>query len=438
MRNHSTQRRRVSPVFTLLPSLLAVLATLSLAAGDAIAASYKTIEPKLRQREATSQLGGVVLRVLSDPAAFQDAQSRQRFDQYFKEFLFPTMTLYDSNSLGSLGSLRKGFFGRNLGRAAFPEVRAHLTQMAFNEMKAIAADDFHPAVRYNAMLIIGRLDEQPANDTAKQPPVPYPDALDFLLGQLRADPATTPDAVKVGALIGIQRHSRFNLPEQQVEPTRQALVATVTAERPTDRPEEAHAWIRALGAEILAEMGELGENNNVHEALLSLVADEQMSLTARSRVAHAWKQLKDRYTADAGIDANAAVAALAKLTEAVFEYEMEEAKAFIERERAGANFDVLGEEELKYPRQRILQAINYIGDGFDAIEGALDDDLKTRVARLRTPLEEIRKVAADKKEVDIKLVGMIEQQGERTIIPAAQGFIQGEGEAEDVDIISVP
>ena len=65
-------------------------------------------------------------------------------------------------------------------------------------MKQLAAGPYHPAVQVNAMLMIGEL------NSVEQPPTPLPEALDAMIAAVQDTKLS--DAVRVAALVGIERH----------------------------------------------------------------------------------------------------------------------------------------------------------------------------------------------------------------------------------------
>jgi hypothetical protein len=74
-------------------------------------------------------------------------------------------------------------------------------------MNAIAKGNYHPAVRYNAALILGQLDAQPG---AK----PLPAGTEAILAFLENDQfnnVPVPTAVQIAALVSLHRHARLGV-----------------------------------------------------------------------------------------------------------------------------------------------------------------------------------------------------------------------------------
>ena len=65
----------------------------------------------------------------------------------------------------------------------------------------------HPAVRYNAILIIGQLDR---NTPERQPPEPLPaaEAADGIVNSATTDKRFPPSVI-LGAIIGLDRHAQY-------------------------------------------------------------------------------------------------------------------------------------------------------------------------------------------------------------------------------------
>src|SRR5690606_15009450 len=97
---------------------------------------------------------------------------------------------------------------------------------------------YHPAVRYNAILTIGLLDEQYAIESGanRRPPTPLADANKFLLQVLavaNADKPIPPSLV-VGTLVGLERHARYHesLPPEAVEKMADEVLKIANRETP--------------------------------------------------------------------------------------------------------------------------------------------------------------------------------------------------------------
>jgi hypothetical protein len=406
---------------------LAVLACAPTARGQ----NYKTMEVQVQDAELRT-LRTTARDAWNNAAAFGDAEQQKAFDRFYTGWFFPSMTQTSAAALAELGSRRDQLLRSTLQRPNHEQGFVHLTKLTFDTMKQIAVEDYHPAVRYNAMLIIGALDQK-----SGEPPVPLPEAADFLLQQLQS--GASPDAVKLGALIGLDRHAQSGLPDDKRIAITDELVKLVTSERPGDRTVEGHAWLQFKAAQTLASMGELGENNRVHDALVTLINNDDVPVVERAFVAKslANEQLKAKYTPQAGINADATVAALGNILADVIEAEEQEAFKYNEEQRMGgfsASTIPLGPGEepiIGFSRGRLLQRINYVLDGFAAVMGALPDELKKEVEAVLAPVREIQTLALDRNTVVVALTKKIEESAD-LIVESANGLGQ-EAAAADTD-----
>lgn len=209
---------------------------------------------------------------LRDPAAF--AQDKDKFDAFFTGYYFPLMTIADPEKIGDTGKLRGDFFKNYVFKTTDPQVQAELTKLAYGSMvKILGAQNppCHPAARYNAVLILGQLDEDYA---AAKPYLPATKALTAIV-----DSATSanrfPPAVILGALIGLERHAqlRASLPPEAVTAMQTALIKLVTREQPIqDMDRDTYTWLRLRAAGALARLGIVGDKNANHDAIIKLAS----------------------------------------------------------------------------------------------------------------------------------------------------------------------
>ncbi len=233
-----------------------------------------------KETEATKKINKLVRDVINGQA--QLSQNEASFDKYFTLYEFPRMTQIDDKSLARLPRERAAFMRNYVTLVKRPEVHDRIVQLTYRSMKDIVTKNFHPAVRYNAMVIIGELNSQEPNFLTSNAsvPLPYADALDFMITQLR-DPQQI-DAVRVAALTGILRHVDMNAYSQQQYPAgvRQALLKqmlpiALDKKVPANRSEEGHAWLRGRAIEVVAALGQPAYDAAVVQALWNVVADSK-------------------------------------------------------------------------------------------------------------------------------------------------------------------
>ncbi len=238
-------------------------------------------------------------------------------DNWYTQYLFPSMAV--AENFGDMAQKRLSL-ATDLERTTEPNLHQHLVDLAYNEAVKRVTGNYHPFVRYNAMLIIGNL-----NQTEKvnlggviYPPVRLPRALDFLIDQLRE-----PDQdleIQVGALIGIWRHLnlvRVRPSDQPIPEARRAEIAslarTILEEKTAseDASSSQHTWLRRRAADVLSVLGEVGANRENFDSLVRVVADAEEPLSLRCTAAEALGNLV--YTDVTGIDAVATARQLGAL-----------------------------------------------------------------------------------------------------------------------------
>ena len=109
-----------------------------------------------------------------DPAKY--AATRRNSTITSRRYYFPAMTKFAPDDLAKLCKNRgTTCLAAILWASQNEELQTHLTKLAFDAMKGIAIKPvYHPAVRYNAMLVIGMLDDKYAiaRGANQRPPKP--------------------------------------------------------------------------------------------------------------------------------------------------------------------------------------------------------------------------------------------------------------------------
>ena len=128
------------------------------------------------------------VRVMLTTGKFSAASDQTLFDQYLTEYFLPRWTQYKEwkenwKIISNLQSYRKELHARiDLARAA--EVFDYLNELVLDFMNNLASGDYHPAVRLNAMLMIGELNGFD-DKTGRKSDVPLPAALNVLLSAVQ-------------------------------------------------------------------------------------------------------------------------------------------------------------------------------------------------------------------------------------------------------------
>jgi hypothetical protein len=179
------------------------------------------------------------------------------------------------------------------------EARRDLETLTIAKMKKFVAGNYHPAVRVNACLLLGNLNQSEPRGTPPPPPVPKPDMLPELVAIFK-DPNQI-DAVRAAALVGIARHvelrTRFpamgQVPADQSTAIREALVKLINqVEPPAERTQAGHDWLRESAVKIVAQLGKTTADNAAVDALLEVLAEPQASLDLKCTTVESLGQMQ--------------------------------------------------------------------------------------------------------------------------------------------------
>ena len=98
------------------------------------------------------------------------------------------------------------FFRDHLEICTVPEVHTYLADLALAQFQVVVDDNFHPVVRYNAMLLISSLNDQdPVRvGPSRATPEPMLRALPVILDEFQKPENS--DAIRAAALVGLVRH----------------------------------------------------------------------------------------------------------------------------------------------------------------------------------------------------------------------------------------
>lgn len=270
-----TRVAALAAAFFLLASwALACVAWGQAAAYDQLPASAALTADKKQQNE----LKGTVARILAGAEPLEP--NKAKFEGWYRAFVFPQMTHPDK--LAQLAETREFLLKNELIAAKSEEARQLLVRIALEEMKKIAAGNYHPGSRYNAMLIIGELNQTEAVTspaTSARPPRPLPAALQTIMEEWKKPNVS--DAMTVACLIGARRHvdlDRMLPADQKMDPAVKKEIydrslALLQSKAPETRKPLAHAYLQAIATDILAYVGNPGENGETVAALDAVIDD---------------------------------------------------------------------------------------------------------------------------------------------------------------------
>lgn len=313
-RQFSHARPGFAPVWFALLAALAPASALAQAADK-----YQTLQVPGERFISSQRLE--IRKILSGGEPLQGNEAK--FKDFFLKGVFAEMA--SANKLNEVGDLRRNFLRVYVRSAKLPQAQAaydRLNQLAVKAMTIFIAGNYHPAVRYNAVLLLGQLDAKPGSEFGldKAPPVPLPAALPILIKAYEA--GSLPDMVKIGAILGIQRHLKYrnDIPKDQLAAIAGDMYKlAVEAAPPAGRTKEGHEWMRRQAIETLGILGQPGGNNEVLAALTKIIGDGQQSLATRCEAAATLKQLK--FKADAKAPVDQLVAALEQLAAGIGQFE---------------------------------------------------------------------------------------------------------------------
>jgi hypothetical protein len=253
---------------------------------------------QMKQREANAK--GRIRTFLQEGIGGDKAT----FDFYFHRIFFPYLA--PSSDLIEAGKADIATERVRLVRdyleimATNPQSHAYLATMTLDKMKEFLAGNYHPAVRYNAMLTISLLnDVEPARLGANRSvPEPMLTALPFIYEQF-TKPENN-DAIRVAALLGLVRHLEWDnfrgpvgSPTPAIAaPLRTQIVKTLLdlasqTAPPEGRDSAGHEWMRRRAIEGLTHAGYHQATPELIGVMETLVKNDKEPLAIRTAAATA-------------------------------------------------------------------------------------------------------------------------------------------------------
>ncbi|MGI8980074.1 MAG: hypothetical protein ACR2FY_12695, partial [Pirellulaceae bacterium] len=226
------------------------------------------------------------------------------FEKYFQFVLFPQWTQTTEDNLNKLPKERDSFVRFSL-EASSKNPAAHdlLVDVSHRELSKIAQDPgFHPAVRYNAILIVGLLNETEPNRGAsgKQMPEPYIKALSTLTDELKK-PGNN-EAVRVGALLGVSRHLEWDNSKAaagtKIQPAvRNDIIDHLTGIvqtkiPPAGRSAEGQTWLRRRALEALGHAYALKVEGGFDKLLEGIITNDAEPISVRCTAAEVMSRVE--------------------------------------------------------------------------------------------------------------------------------------------------
>lgn len=225
------------------------------------------------------------------PLADKFQNYEEAINAWYRLYRLPLFTQVNSGNEDA-ASMRSEF-NRDLRSCRAAAAHEHIADLLQRAMLTICHDEYHPAVRYNAMLMLGDLNSTEAVRVGQNqaPPVPLLPALISMLDEFESEEQI--DAVRVAAMIGILRHVELapfrsegqSLPASLTTRIIEPMIALVQAETsPDGRSPEGHEWMQRQAIEILGAFGKEGEEGVVLTVLASKLNNDSLSLPIRCAV----------------------------------------------------------------------------------------------------------------------------------------------------------
>jgi hypothetical protein len=320
--------------------------------------TYKKLDVDDSHKKSQSLVGQVLTQ-----GNFGGDNSQQAFDDYFNKYFLPQWTLpKGSTELPKERSKLRSLLGKKTtGGSA---VHDHLNELVLEFMKELVAGEYSPAVRINAMLMIGELNRE------EQPPAPLPDALTYLI--TAAEDTKLPTAIRAAALVGILRHAEAGVQDEDLRRTLTTnMIRLATAKLPAGPSASGYGWLRMQAIEVLAAMRSVGEGNAVFNAIFKNVSDDKLPYFVQSAAVEGLGQLN--YSSTTGINAMETAAALGQFAERACDEELRLAKKASEEKQASRTpaDDPMGAHGPKsfVSRQRMLQRLDAVLIALDGKKG---------------------------------------------------------------------
>ena len=254
---------------------------------------------------------------------------KEFLDNYYNKYGFARWSLPANYS--RLPGLRKDLV--NDFRSSKDQSRAYLNSMSLNFFSKMATVNVHPAVRYNAMLVVASLNSKDAG--TRDPAVPLSEALPVLLSSVQDEKQI--DAVKVAALRGIWRHAALGITDEQVRNDVIAMASTLAGSKSAPgRTAEGHAWMRRRAIDILGTLGIPGDDSETAKLLAQIVSQESNPLSVRLAAADALGRLQ--VADDTQVDTKTTALSLGKLALEVCKDFADDLQEEIDRQRRERGF----------------------------------------------------------------------------------------------------
>jgi hypothetical protein len=250
--------------------------------------------------------------ILIDVLPLAQAANQRKIQGWYDLYFIPTMTQLDA--LDKLPA-KRGELLNDLKNTRTDATHGAILDIIYTGVKKITAKTvtsqggnevlLHPAVRYNAMLLLGDLNGKELKGSQRLP-YPYTPAFNFLVRTAFLD-KTQPDYLRMAALVGIMRHAKLDLPRKPSQITAKQrtkliefLMMTVNQKTPPEtikRTAAGHVWMRRRSIEIIGILGGLqlpAGGKQTSAILQQIVADTNEASSLRCTAAATLRLTSDK------------------------------------------------------------------------------------------------------------------------------------------------
>ena len=209
---------------------------------------------------------------------------------WYENYVFAQFT--HAKSMGELATQRLTFVNELNTRCPNDTVYQHISNnIVLPQMQTFLTGTFHPAVQYNAMLIVGQMNQRSSYnpDQTRRVPVPSSAALGFLMTNVQG--AAKNDALLLASWVGVLRHVSLNRVTQHIPGDQQVAIATQALNllnqdaNAAGRSLSGHTWLQRRAIEVLSAIGR--DNGQILTKMVSIIKDENSPISLRLSAAKA-------------------------------------------------------------------------------------------------------------------------------------------------------
>ncbi len=277
-----------------------------------VSKNYKTIELIKSLKSSESRLGYVLREGFA-------AGGQAMFVNVCDNYILARWTQPENHH--KLPILRQRFRNQLQGCKNFPATRKIFNDHLLAKLQEMAADNYHPVVRYNCMKLLGELDQTPSTGI-RTPATPLPEALPVLLKA--ATDKNQIDTVKLAALLGVARHAWVLRDAKARRDVGKAMSRLATTKNSPGTSSAGQSWMRCIAVDTLGMLTAAGAQGATAKILLEIVDDEKSPFRVRVAAAHAVGNLT--FGNAAGLNPDAMVRQLGRLAMSACKTEIEECK----------------------------------------------------------------------------------------------------------------